>query len=117
MSEEKATVISESQLPEDVQKQISALRQLTSCHNILTRARHAYEDFQQTALAVAFLTSLHNDLCEEVLKCPEAENVPDLKPLFDRKRKAEEFKAASVKAQEAQEEKKEVTPLTVVQGE
>jgi hypothetical protein len=78
--------IKQTDLPEHVQKNIVALRRVTGCHNLLTRGRFEYSEFDAVAASVNFLQKLYMDLSEEILKCPEAEGLPDLKPLFDRKR-------------------------------
>lgn len=78
--------IKQTDLPEHVQKNIVALRRVTTCHNLLTRGRFEYSEFDAVASSVHFLQKLYMDLAEEITKCPEAEGLPDLKPLFDRKR-------------------------------
>lgn len=78
-------------LPENIQKQIEALRRVTTCHNLLTAGSFEYKAFDAVASSIHFLQNLYMDLANVITTCPEAEALPDLKPLFDRKR-AEENK-------------------------
>jgi len=78
--------IKQTDLPEHVQKNILALRRVTTCHNVMTKGSFEYSMFDAVAASINFLQKLYMDLADEVVKCPEAEALPDLKPLFDRKR-------------------------------
>lgn len=82
--------IKQTDLPESVQKQIVAIRRVTTCHNILTRGNFEYSEFDAVAASINFLQKLYMDIAEEIVKCPEAEQIEDLKPLFEKKRQDEQ---------------------------
>ena len=102
MSEEQNE--SSVQIPEEIQKQIMAIRRVTECHNVITHAKHDYSNFNATASSIQFLQGLHMDLANEIVKCEAAESIEELKPLFDRKRKSEEFSKAAEVAEQVTKE-------------
>lgn len=81
--------IKQTDLPDHIQKQVVALRRVTICHNLLTSGSFDYKSFDAVASSINFMQKIYMDIAEEILKCPEAESLPDLKPLFDRKREEE----------------------------
>ena len=108
--------VEEFTIPDEIKKQIVALKRITLAHNIITQAQHNFSNFDGVASSLQFLQSLHLDLSEVIAKCPEAEKIPDLKPLFDRKNKVAELEAAAkeaekIEAQANAEKSVEPTPI------
>lgn len=97
--EKEAPISEEFKIPEEIKKQIMALKRITMAHNVITQAQHGFQNFEAVAASLQFLQSLHLDLSEEIAKSPEAEKIPDLKPLFERKRKTADLEVAAKEAE------------------
>lgn len=100
---------SQPEIPEELQKQVVALRHLAATHNVIAAATHTYANFSQADLAIKFLHKLHGDMLTEVMKAPIAKSIPELAHFFEQKEKqdahAAELKVESEKlASEAQKE-------------
>lgn len=120
MSEEsKVTPISPIKLPElpdEVQKQVVALKHVSLCHNVIGAGTHPVSSFEAVRQCMNFLGKLHLDISEEISQCSEAESYPDLAPIFARKKHAAELMAEAKRLEDEEKAKTLTEPTPITKG-